>query len=335
MKYVYELKRFKQSDDKDFTKALTLYSANIEPRLRTDTREIIYWVDNYAKKFLDKFFVFGFYLNNEIIGFAELAYFIEEKLIFVDYIVIDKNYRRNNTFYEFVEQIKEYLTNVEIVFDFVIAEVGGFDEKEPAVTTRSLIRLLKMSGFGVIKNNYWHPRLGKNNYESELLSILMLYTSNDLKTLKKDTYLLLLNTIYYKHYKRWYDIFLSESEQIEYTKNLLELISKTEYELRKKDIIEINGYPNSYSSGSNINKFPKYTYLAKIVAVFALFVFFSVSFAIIHEIVKTKYGIDTTAQSYIVIASIIGVLFVISLFAERKTSSITNIIEKIINKFTG
>jgi N-acetylglutamate synthase-like GNAT family acetyltransferase len=237
MKVVYELKQFKSSRNKDLTRALALYSRNIEPFLRTDTREIIYWLDEYPLRHTDQFIILGLYLNEMVIGYAQLAYFAEERLIFVDYIVVEKEFRKNNTFYEFVEEIKEFITAESIEFDFILAEVGGFDNKEPSAATKNLIRLLKMTGFGVVKTNYHHPRLGKANYESEFQSILMLYTPSEVKHIKKETYLSFLKTIYFKHYQRWYANFFDEKDNAEYSNSLIKLFEKSQENLKKKETI--------------------------------------------------------------------------------------------------
>ncbi len=62
MKRTYEIKRYRTANSPDFVKALKLYSDNIEAEYRTDTNEIIYWVDKFHKRFGDSFFVLGLYL---------------------------------------------------------------------------------------------------------------------------------------------------------------------------------------------------------------------------------------------------------------------------------
>src|SRR5437868_7979044 len=151
MQSVYELRRIKSSADKSLGRALNIYSQNIDPLIRTDTREIIYWLDNYNKQFKDQFYLVALYLNDLIIGYAQFAYFKEEKIVFIDYLAIEKNSRKNNTFYEFIEKIKEFFIDEEIEYNFIVTEVGYFRQtKEPTEVARNLIRLLKMTSFGVI-----------------------------------------------------------------------------------------------------------------------------------------------------------------------------------------
>ncbi|HET7003415.1 MAG TPA: hypothetical protein VFI33_18960, partial [Puia sp.] len=261
MQSVYELKKYKNSRDPELVKALKLYSQNIEPALRTDTKEIMHWLDKYNKTFEDSFYILGFYLNEMLIGFSEVAHFVEEKVIIVDYLVIDKLYRGNNTFHEFMEQIRGLLAEENLEYNYVVAEVGCFYEKtEPPENARHLIRLLKMSHFGVVKCNYYAPRLGINNHESEMRAIMMIYSANETKQIKKETFFQIVNAIYYKYYQRWYNEFLGEQDKIKYSRSLHELVSRMEKELMSKKFIEINGMSNLFplqSESGNKNKVSK------------------------------------------------------------------------------
>ena len=76
----YRLKRFQSSRDPEFAAALMVYVRNTQPQIRTETNEITYWLDHFAARFGNDFYVFGFYLDEEVVGFAEAAYFREEQL---------------------------------------------------------------------------------------------------------------------------------------------------------------------------------------------------------------------------------------------------------------
>lgn len=329
----YDLKFFKNSSSKDLIKAINIYVNNIDAILRTDTREILYWIDKYSNETEDKFLVFGFYFNDILVGYAQLAFFEKEKLIFIDYLAIDEQYRKNHTFYEFIHELQQYILIQHYEYQYVIAEIGLLNhEKEPDINTKSMIRLLKICGFGVIKTVYVHPMLGKTNYESKNESILMIMTQNNIKSIKSETYLFILKTIYFKHYARWYKPFLDDIEFSKYNNDLTVLYKNSEQLLRKKDFVEINGYPMQYNS-TNINQ-PKIINknLIKNISFFILFVFFAIGFGAIHLLLKNKYEIDSNAQTYIIIVSTISVLFVLSIIKERKENSLSEIIEKFLKK---
>ena len=335
MQSTYDLKWIKSSSDKYLTKALSIYVQNIDPLIRTDTREIHFWLDRYNQKFTDKFFVVALLLNEEIVGYCQFVFFRDEKLVFIDYMAIEKQHRRNNTFYEFIEKIKEFLTQENIEYNYVITEVGYYKEKNvPTEVTRNLIRLLKMSGFGVIKTDYYQPMLGKENHETEIGTILMLFTSSEVKQIKKETFLIFIKTIYFKHYKRWYDNLLNDFEQAEYVKRLNELKEKIEILVQKKDVVEINGYSNLFTSHDVPTRPKKFVGLAKAIAVILSFFIVATLMGGIVIFVKQQFGIDQETLKFIAIISVIILAFIVMMVYKSKNEPFTDLIERIIKSFT-
>lgn len=334
MQSVYELRRIKSSADRNLGKALNIYSQNIDLLIRTDTREILYWLDNYNKNFKDEFYIVALYLNSTIIGYAQFAYFKEEKIVFIDYLAIEKNSRKNNTFYEFIEKIKEFFIEEGIEYNFIVTEVGYYRQtKEPTEVARNLIRLLKMTGFGVIKMAYFQPMLGKMNYETELSTVLMIHTVGDLKTIKLETFFLLIDTIYYKHYKRWYDKFLNEKDQVEYVSRLRELREKIELSAKKKKFVEINGYSNLFPVNQFNPSSSKYVRSAKVFGVFVVFILLSIGISSLVIFLKKKYELDADTIKFVSLCSLVIIIFISTVFYKSKNESLSGAIEKIIKFF--
>lgn len=333
MKSTFEIKRYRNSSSPDFEKALKLYSDNIEPEYRTDTNEIIFWTDHFQERFGDSFFILGFYLNGLLIGFSELAYFKEEKLVEIDYLIIDRRYRKNNAFYQFVDQISGFLSEENLVYDYIICEVGCyFDDKEPTEDSKTLIRLLKMAHFGVIKCSYYVPRLGRNNFESQMRAILMMHSNNEVKQIKKETYLMMIRTLYYKYYQKWYNEFFDESERKEYKillDGLFEIIKK---ELSNKETIEINGYHNLLPlnpTDFSEMKAKKGLKLAAFLIIFLLGLFLVGGLAIF---ISKKWGIEVSTQFEIASFSLVVGAIVTSAIFEKKSGFLSKILERIIEK---
>src|SRR5205085_10300358 len=144
----YRFKRFLNSSDPDFAAALLVYIRNTPANIRTDTNEIVYWLDNFSAKFKDNFYVFGFYRNHQLVGYAQAVYFWEERLIVLDYIAIDEGYRGNNVFYEFVDQMRHFLEDMHPEYRYGITEViHGHGQPYPSQASSLTIRLLKLQGF--------------------------------------------------------------------------------------------------------------------------------------------------------------------------------------------
>lgn len=334
MKTFYELKWFNNSKNPELLKALKLYVENIEPAFRTDTKEIIYWIDNYSVIFDDRFFILGFYKDGFLIGFSELAYFTEERILVVDYLVIDEQFRKNNTFYEFLNKIEEFIFNQNLTPNYIVAEVGCyFEGEEPPENSRNLIRLLKMSRFGVIKAKYYVPRLGINNFESEMIAVLMLYNTGDIKYLKKETFLMIVSTIYFKYYKRWYDVFMNDSQKKNYLVMLNLLVDKVHNNLKKNDKIEINGYSNLWNAKQVDTKLIRYSKSIRLFTLLLITIICFVGIGSLTLYIQKKFGIDINSQSSVFTLSLIIVLFISSLLFEKKSNFFSNLLENIIDKF--
>jgi len=237
----YMLKRFTSSSDLDFVSALLLYVRNTAANIRTDTNEITHWLDTFSAKFNDEFYVFGFYHNHQLVGYAEAAYFRQERLFALDYLVVDATARRSGVFNEFVDSLRFYLEDAHPEYRYGLAEVAyGSDESQPSQESALKIRLLKMQGFRVIKAPYYQPRLMHDDAESEIRAELLIYSSTPLERIKTETYLGIVQTIYYKYYLRWKSVVPDSGE--EYKKHLDRLFAKIQASVAKRQSITVNGH---------------------------------------------------------------------------------------------
>jgi hypothetical protein len=238
----YRLKRFLSSKDPDFASALLIYIRYTPPSIRSDSREITYWIDHFTNSFGDLLYVFGFYRNKQLVAYAQATYFPEEYLYFIDYVTIDERYRGGeNVFFELVAHMRQYLENAHPEYRYGVTEVmnePGQDRPSPA--KRSLIRLLKIIGFRVIHAPYFQPRLMLSDSESELSGSLLIYTPSAIDRIHSETYLSILRTLYYVHYLRWQSI--EPGVKGAYKKHLNALYSKVEADIRDKSTLIVNGY---------------------------------------------------------------------------------------------
>lgn len=237
----YRLKRFSSSKDPDFAAALLIYVRYTPPSIRSDSREITYWLDQFSEKFGDTFYVFGFYRNQKLVGYAQAAYFPEESLYFIEYLTIDERHRGNNVFFEMVEHVKNFLEDAHPDYRYGVTEVMNEPGQDhPSEAKKLLTRLLKFVGFRVIHAPYFQPRLMMNDSESELSGALLIYCPTPLDSIRSETYLAILHTVYYENYLRW----KGENSAIKepYKKHLEILYSKVEAEVRKTPTVVVNGY---------------------------------------------------------------------------------------------
>ncbi len=201
---VYTIRLFEDSKSEDFINALDIYINQIPSELRTSSNEIIYWIDNYNKSFEDKLLIFGFYENDKIIGFSQCLYFKKESFITIDYFVIASSHRGNHSFQMIIAILKEFLKEYKLEFNFIVTEVES--------KNKSLLQLLKMNGFGEIQSKYFQPSLGINNHDSLIEAKILYFPAYEDRVIKKETYKMIVETIYNNHYIRWYKEFLSEKD---------------------------------------------------------------------------------------------------------------------------
>lgn len=332
MKSVYELKKLTVSNRAELIDALRLYLEYTEPAVRTDTKEIMYCVNNWNDLYEDPFYVFGFYFNGTLIGFAELAYFSQEKFVIVDYLVIHQSYRKNNTFYQFLEDLRLFLQKENLEYSYIVAEVACYHENlEPPESSKLLIRLLKIAHFGVVKCNYYVPRVGMNDYESEMRSIMMIYSLNEVKQIKKETFFQIVNAIYFKYYQRWHNLFADEEEIKRYNSELEELIIRMKKQLDNKKTIELNGLTGLFPVNTNFDSNVKGKKALKLLTGVLLFLVCFILVAFSFTMIKSKLGWDS--ETLIAIVTISGglTLFVLALFFENKSNLFSKIFEKMLD----
>ncbi len=240
------LRRFENTLDPDFAAALLLYARNTPPSSRTDTNEISYWLERFHKHTGDYFYVFGFYRNSELVGYAEVAYLRKVQTFALDYIVIEASQRRNNVFYEFLDHIRNYLELAHPEYRFGMAEVCyGPGQKYPTKESSLVARLLKIQGFKVARAPYFQPRLMEDNAESEMHADLLIYSPEEVGSLRPETYLAIVRA-YYDYYMCWKDYLPTDAEP--YRRYLDLLYSRIETGIGKQKSIHINGHKTVLTS---------------------------------------------------------------------------------------
>lgn len=255
------------------TEALRIYSQEMPTSIRTASNDIVYWSDRYEKSFGDELILFAFRLDNELIGFAQLVLFVDEKILVSDYIAIRLGYRRYYVFFQFVEQIRLYLDANQKEYDIAVAEVASFSlQDEPHEDGRVLIRLLKQAGFGVLKARYFQPPLGLRNPESMMRATLMILRNDPADCIQKETFLSIVRLLYYKHYLRWYEP-LPGIDLVSYRRQIDKLMAKVEGDLTS-DFVKINGHwekPVEQTQPYRPRFWSPFIYLLFVLAAFAVF----------------------------------------------------------------
>ena len=230
-----------QKDRNDLVAALSIYTKHTPTSQRTSSNEMVYWLEHYNKQFSDSLFLFGFYRNDEVVGFAEFAFFTKERLLILDYLTMSPEYRRYSTFSEFLDQVIAYFEREGIEYDFIVAEVlYSQSASEPTEDSKIWIQLLRLHGFRLAQAPYYQPQLGTLNFESATPGGLMISCSESSSSIRRETYILIVRTLLLKHYARWYHPFMGDDHPT-YVASLKRMYDDIGKSLSATEVVIVNG----------------------------------------------------------------------------------------------
>ncbi|HEX2839365.1 MAG TPA: hypothetical protein VHN77_14705 [Phycisphaerales bacterium] len=239
----YRLRRFDSPRDPDFEAAIGLYITNIGPSACTDSNDIVAWLERTYREYGDELCVLGFYVNRQLIGYSQCVLFRRERVLFFDYLVLHKEYRRQGEYFQFVERLQEWVDEQQFEFDFVVAEVA-FETSGTVPSKQSvmLVDLFRRAGFHVADCQYWQPPLGINRPESDTRAHLLLAAREPVSVIRADTLLNVVHTVYFRHYQRWYDYcLLDDDAKAKYRAWLLDRYKRLQRDMEGRDVIALNG----------------------------------------------------------------------------------------------
>ena len=302
----YELICFRSSSDKDFIGALKIYQHSIPHEQKTNSSEISYWIDNVKSFSIGKLFFFGLKLNNQIIGYAELAYIKRDRILIIDYITLEESYKTNSGFYTFYSLIINYIKEKNIDFDFVTKEV--LCRYNETYIHKEDVTKYELENFKVINSLYIQPQLEPNNAESEKDALLMICMRGSLEGyLKKDAYMNIVAAIY-EYYRMWDVPFYSDKEKYNFSINT-EKNKKRILESIKTDKIKLNGYPFKYTSSENGIFIPAKRNKSFILALISVILLIIIILLILLVLNYLQYE----KQSILIIGSAVILIFILLL----------------------
>ena len=187
-----KLKFIKSSNDVDLLPGIYILNDNMTINTNINSNELIYWIDNYNKTFDDNFYCYVIKQYDNVIGWLQFVVF--DEFVFVDYLVIKKEFRN----FDVLNMVEDLLSEFDLP---IVVECGSELERH-----ESIVRLYKFNGFKQSDIDYIEPKLDVCllTKKIEWLSVpSVLMYNGDLKIEIKD----IIETIYLKHYYRWYQIY--------------------------------------------------------------------------------------------------------------------------------
>ena len=325
---VYILRSFRTTKDRDFIKALQIYDSQTHPQVKTDSREIVYWLDNNNKRTDERFYVCGLYLGIALVGYAQFIYLTAHRLIHFDYFIIEPGQRTAGAFYTFADQMRIFFDRERFEWDFVTAEVAELDAiKGVSHYAEKLVRLFRQVGFSEVLVDYDQPLLGIDHPDTALPARFLVLPRVSMPTISTARYLELIAAVYRKHYGVWYSIYPESAAQYEVmlekllVKAATRVKDKKELRLRgpERDFIDQNAEEASPFRGA-----PFY-FLKIVLSVIATAVF--------HHLLreKTHYSIGWIAG--ISISTLLLLIIVISLTDKKRLEAFKLLVSLISKLF--
>lgn len=240
MRSSFEIKRLSSTRDKEYAQAIKVYLETTPPDIKTDTNEIAYWLDAPDRRRDWEMFFFALIYNDEVIGFAELAYLRPVKVVMIDYIATEVRFKKNSVFYPFLNMLIHFFIDSQLDFHYVVAEVSVRDNGT-AIDSESAFfkQMVASEDFELANALYRQPYLGPSNKESNFDCNLLVKPIAATKYITRLTYLRMVKSIYYDHYASWYQPVMTKEQFAKYKAHLDRIYDAIEKAVSKRDTIEL------------------------------------------------------------------------------------------------
>lgn len=310
---LYVLRSFRTTKDRDFEKALRIYDSHTHPRVKTDSREIVYWLDNNNHRTEGRFYICGLYLGIELVGYAQFIYLAANRLIHFDYFIIEPNQRTAGAFYTFADQMRTFFDRERFEWDFVTAEVAELDTvKGVSHYAEKLVRLFRQVGFSEVLVDYDQPFLGIDHPDTGLPARFLALPRVPMSSISTVRYLELIAAVYRKHYGIWYSIYPDTTTR--YNVMLDELLAKARARLKDQRELRLRG-PEKDFIDQNAEEGPPLRgallYLGKIILSV-------IATAIFHHLLREKTNYSLAWIAGVSLSTLILLIIVISLTDKKR-----------------
>ena len=198
-KFVLEVFDGKLSNPRHLAGYLKIYLENIAPENRTDTNELIAFLESPLDD--RRIIYFGLSYAGTACGFASFMFYPKEAVAIADHVAIDTRVRGIGAFFAFVDLIADYLNEINIVPDYVVAEIMKRTQSlQGDVNPVQLVRLLRLIGFRVLQIPYVAPHSGISEHADRYKSALMVIPRQPINDIPAEACKTLIELIYYGHY---------------------------------------------------------------------------------------------------------------------------------------
>lgn len=239
-KFVLEVFDGRLANPRQLAPYLKIYLENIAPENRTDTNELVGFLENPLDD--RRIIYFGLQYAGRPCGFASLMFYPKDGVAIADHVAIDTRVRGLGAFFALVDQVSSYLDEVGVVPDYVVAEIMRRSQSlQGDVNPGQLMRLLRVIGFRVLRIPYVAPHSGITAHPDRYQSALMVVPRQPISEIPAEECKRLVELIYYGHYLKWYSRVWPRSQTTRYKSALDKCFEVVSAKIANSSFVRLNG----------------------------------------------------------------------------------------------
>ncbi|HEL2221516.1 TPA: hypothetical protein TZH73_001731 [Streptococcus suis] len=325
MRESYSIELVNRGDDDDFLKALKIYD-NVTPvTIKTDPNDFIYWIDNTVEEF--KINIFKIYCNEKLIGMTMTSFLSHTKIMILEYIAVEKSYRKNVVYLSCLNLLGQYFSNEKnYSINYWVTDINN-DNNGQGIDSESKMfqTILDIEGYKKIDAPFKTPSLGMTDIPG-FEAYLMIKSTDNLNSLSKTIYGGLIKSIFFDYYFQWYQKLLSKEDFLEYQKELSLTYKKIEKRIDTlSDPIQIldDGYKvfKEATGSTPITKSNNLIYIFNGIYRYLLAAMISLAIGVVLSLIAVHFVFNDIVDKGEIIASIIAGTMAIPLIGSIFTNS--------------
>lgn len=217
----FSIRRITKTTDDEYIKALYVYNDTTPTDIKTNTNEITFWLNKKNESNPFELLLFALYLDDTIIGLSMLCYVKKQRIVIYDYIALIEKYRVNTVFFPFINLLQNYISSHGFDVAYYVVEISNKNNGK-SIDKESILfkKLICLEGFGMIRAKYYTLPLGLSNHESSFEAFVYIKSNDGLNQISKETFLGIVQAIYYEYYLTWYSALLPPNDLFEYKQKI-------------------------------------------------------------------------------------------------------------------
>ena len=249
------------------------------------------------------------------------TYLSSTKTVVIEYIAVEDAYRKNNTYLSYLNELRMFISSLLEVTYFICEISNKNNGVEVDDESKIFKTILLIENFFTIDADYHTPPLGIDNEFSSFDAKLMINSNTNIKTIPKETYIRIIQSLYFEYYINWYTPFFSESERLRYNNQIQNTFANIQNKLEElPEPLQFNEvHKDKIKSAGSIEKLPtpKKKLNHSLTSMFISIFIFPIIIIMYYKVFN-YFGIDTTTIFTPLIGGISSIIVSILPFLLKK-----------------